>query len=176
MSTATLTRTRRTINLPVQMDQLADLTAQQIAEELGDARRARRWLTSVTSQAPAALVPHIDLSQMVVLLEQALPGSAIPGVMDVESAIARGDWQSAYDISMGHNEASTRALAGLMLVVDALHTAGQNEAVLNLLGRALDLYEGTPAVYWALIQVLTEQGRSDDGQAALELLQAAVKN
>jgi len=94
----------------------------------------------------------------------------------VESAIARGDWQAAYDLSMSHTAPSTHALAALMLVVDVLNSTGQQDAVLNLLSRALDLYEGTPAVYWALAQVLAHQGRIEDAETALTLLRDALQN
>jgi predicted Zn-dependent protease len=170
MTTASLNRPRRDVNLPVAFDQVVDLELAAIVDELGDARHARCWLTAVLKNTPDALVPHIQLSQTVVLLERAVPGSAMPGVMDVESAIARDDWQTAYDLCISNTQPSSRALASLMLVVDALNAAEQYDAVLELLSRAVDLYEGTTAVYWALVQVLVKQGRLEDAEAALLLL------
>ena len=171
MTTATPSHYRRGLNnLPVAFEQAMDVEISAIVQALGDARRARRWLTGVLSNAPDALVPHIQLSQTAVLLERALPGSAVPGPMDVEAAIARDDWQTAYDLCMSQTQPSSAALASLMLVVDALNSAEQYDAVLDLLGRAVDLYEGTPAVYWALVQVLVKLGRLDDAEVALTLL------
>jgi predicted Zn-dependent protease len=157
-------------HLPIAFEQAMDLDISIIIQAVGDARRARRWLTAVLTNTPDALVPHIQLSQTVVLLERALPGSALPGVMDVESAIARDDWQTAYDLCLSNTQPSSAALARMMLVVDALNSAEQYDAVLGLLSRAVDQYEGTPAVYWALVQVLVKQGRLDDAEVALELL------
>jgi hypothetical protein len=135
VTTATLTRHRTGVDLPLAIDQLTELSIEAIVKEVGDARRARRWLTRVMAGAPDALVAHIELAQ---LLEQALPGSALPGVMAIESAIAVGDWQAAYDLALTNAEPSAHALAGLLLVVDALDGAGQVDPVLNLLNRALD--------------------------------------
>lgn len=177
MSTATLSR--RTSTLPAQLDHLADYSPEALdalVDELADARRARRWLTRLYNSAPDALVPHIELAQLSVLVEQKIAGSVVPGVMDIEAAIAHGNWQTAYDLAIRNEQPSAHALAGLMLLVDALSIANEADAVVNLLNRALDLYEGTPAVYWALIKVLTAMGRVDAAEAALELLRGSLAN
>jgi tetratricopeptide (TPR) repeat protein len=175
MTAATLTRPRKTIDLPVQLDEVTALDPSVIAAKLGDARRARRWLTDVVNATPDVLESHIELSRVAVLVERALPGAALPGTMDVAAAIARDDWQAAYDLSMSTTQGSASALASLLLVADGLNASGQPDAAINLLSQALDLYEQTPAIYWALIQVMVQQGRIDDAESALILLRDALQ-
>jgi tetratricopeptide (TPR) repeat protein len=173
MTAATLTRPAKTIDLPVVLDQAIALDPTVIVAELGDARRARRWLKNVAATTPDVLESQVALSQLVVVVDGVLPGAALPGAMDVEAAMARGEWQTAYDRAIA-SDASASSLASLLLLADSLHAAGQADAALNLLSRALDLYDSTPAIYWALIQVFAQQGRIDDAEEALTLLRDAL--
>src|SRR4051812_9168928 len=115
--------------------------AADLAATLGTAKTARAWLTEAAQNTTDDLAAQQALLAVSVALESQLPGAALSG--SVERAIARGKWQTAYDTAMQMPLGGSAALARVLIVADSLNQAGALEASLDILGRAIDCYEGT---------------------------------
>jgi hypothetical protein len=102
--------------------------------------------------------------------ESELPGAALPGKAgSIDRAVAHGEWQSAYDAAMTLPLRGSAALAHVLMVVDGLYEGGAIEASLNVLGRTVDPYAGSPEIYSRLASVFTTLGRSEDAALAQTL-------
>jgi hypothetical protein len=142
--------------------------ATDLAATLGTARTARAWLTEAAQNTADDLSARQALLAVSVALETRLPGATKRGT--IEYAVARDKWQTAYDASMALPLGSAAALARLLLVAEGLYERGAADASLDLLGRAIDPYIGTPEMYRVLVDVLETLGRADDAEAARMLL------
>jgi tetratricopeptide (TPR) repeat protein len=150
------------------------MTTTTIAEELiatvGNAATARDWLSEAIQQTPNDLDAHLALFATSIVLESHLPGSALPGPMGaIERAYVSDDWQAAYDAAMYTPLSGAAMLARMLVVADGLRQSGAAEAALDVLTRALDHYPSEPAVYGALVPVLSDLGRGADADLAAQL-------
>ncbi len=92
----------------------------------------------------------------------------------IDQAIVSEDWQAAYDAAMSV-KLGQGALKRLLRVADELHQRGASDAALDLLDRGIDIYKGTPQLYFQLVHVLVALDREEDAQLALELLENSEK-
>lgn len=91
----------------------------------------------------------------------------------IDKALAKEDFQAAYDTAMQIRLGSEGALKRLLAVADELHNRGASDAALDILNRGFDTYAGVPQLYFQLVHVLVALDREEDAQLALELLQAS---
>jgi hypothetical protein len=146
--------------------------AQELAATIGTVDSARDWLAEAIQHTPEDLEAHLALFAASCALESHLPGAASYGPLGaVERAYVGADWQAAYDAAMYTPLSGAAMLARMLVVADGLRQSGATEAALDVLSRALDNYPGEPAVYGALVPVLTELGRIQDAQAAAQLVE-----
>ena len=154
-----------TIDQPTDTSIISDLAA-----TLGSAKTARAWLAEANQNTANQLAAQQALAAVSVALEAKLPGATVPGDYGkIERAIARGNWQLAFDSAMQLPLGDSAALARLLLVADGLHVGGAAQQALTLLERAVEPYFGTPALYQMLIEVLGTLGRTDDAAIAQTL-------
>jgi hypothetical protein len=102
------------------------------------------------------------------------PSISAATLTEIDRAIATEDWQAAYDGSMSV-KLGAGALKRLLKVADELHVRGASDAALDLLDRGIDIYAGTPQLYYQLVQVLVALDREEDAQLALELLRGSTQ-
>jgi glycosyltransferase involved in cell wall biosynthesis len=86
----------------------------------------------------------------------------------IDRALACDDLQSMYDLAFGL-PSTMAGVVRCVAVVERLHSAGEAEAAIGLLNRALD-GPRVEQVYWLLIKTFTDLGRYEDAQLALEAL------
>jgi len=144
--------------------------AQDLASTLGSPITARDWLTEAIQYTPDTLDAHLALFAASHALESAMPGSALPGPMGaVERAYVSADWQAAYDAAMYTPLSGSAMLARMLVVADGLRQAGDAQAALDVLERAIDHYPAEAAIYAALVPVLNDLGRDGDASLAAGL-------
>jgi hypothetical protein len=102
------------------------------------------------------------------------PSTSIATLADIDRAVSSEDWQAAYDGAMSV-KLGAGALKRLLKVADELHQRGASDAALDLLDRGIDIYAGTPQLYYQLVQVLVALDREEDAELALELLKNSSK-
>jgi tetratricopeptide (TPR) repeat protein len=90
----------------------------------------------------------------------------------LDSAVAFGDWQAAYEAAMVLPLGDNASLVREVHVSNELRQRRAPDAALDLLGRALDAYPPSAALYWPLIQTLSDLQRFDDAIAATEILKS----
>jgi hypothetical protein len=108
---------------------------------------------------------HLDVLRERLAL--ANPTSQLP---ELEQAIVREEWQTAYDRAMALPLGGSSAKAQLLLVGDRLRESGAPDAALDLLERVLDTSSPSIPVYWRLTQTFTDLGRYDDAAMAADAL------
>ena len=141
-----------------------------LAAQLGTANTAREWLTEAVKLTPDTFDAQLGLFVASLALEELLPGAALPGTNgDIERALVADDWQTAYNAAMYTPMGGQAVLTRMLTVAAALAEAGDPDAALDVLTRALDGYPGEPAVYDALVPVLTILGRDEDASIASDL-------
>jgi hypothetical protein len=142
-------------------------TARHLAATIGSAPVAREWLIEAMANTPDRLAEQQALFAVSLSLEECLPGAALPGPAgEVERALVSDDWQTAYNAAIYTPLGGAALLARMLMVANGLCDAGAPEAALDVLNRALDAYAGEPAVYEALVPVLTLLGRHEDAATA----------
>jgi hypothetical protein len=156
-----------TINKTPQTTITADLIS-----TIGTAEAARAWLAEAATNTEDTLSAQVALLAVSVALETNLPGAAEAG--SIEWAMARGNWQTAYDAAMAQPMDGWVALAKTLFVADILHQGGADEASVDVLGRAFDTYHSSPELYFPLAEALSSLGRSEDAEAARTLLRQYV--
>ena len=92
----------------------------------------------------------------------------------VEHAIARDDWQLAYEAALALDLESSGAVARIVRVAGSLREQGAAEAALDLLSRGLDNGSANERIYLLLVQTLKDVGRFDEALEVLELLKSGV--
>jgi hypothetical protein len=149
-----------------------------VALEVADAALQLNQLDAAVVWAGRAVhdAPETDLAQRQVLdlLVRVYERDAEAPVRNpfegIDRALASADLQTMYDLAF----ALPLTLAGVMrsiAVVERLHAADEHEAALGLLNRTLD-GPRVEQVYWLLIKTLTDLGRIEDAQLALQALRS----
>ena len=132
---------------------------------------ALAWLQRATDFDSADLQFHRELLELKLrVLANCTEVPAPDEFGSIDAAIASRSWQAAYDAGMSLRLVGTATLARIVLLSQELREQGAPQAALNLLGRTIDTYPPSPAVYWPLIQVLKDLNRIDDALAAVEVL------
>lgn len=88
----------------------------------------------------------------------------------IEFAVAREDWQTAYDVAQRLDIASPGNVSRLLRVATGLKQAGAPDAALDILDLLLDAADLPQAAYWLLLSTLIEVGRFADADATVELM------
>jgi hypothetical protein len=142
----------------------------ELAAQLGTASTAREWLAEAVELTPDTFDAQLSLFVASLALEELLPGAALPGTTgEIERALVADDWQTAYNAAMFTPMGGQAILTRMLTVALGLAEAGDAEAALDVLTRALDGYPGEPAIYEALAPVLTVLGRHEDAEIARSL-------
>lgn len=131
---------------------------------------AIRWAPRALQSAADTLEDQQKVLQLVVQLhamrsdvELETPWSAI------DRALAGDDLQVQYDLASELAPTSMAAMVRLLAVIERVREAEEHQAALVLLNRALDGPK-LEVVYWLLIKTLTQLGRYQDAQLAVEAL------
>jgi tetratricopeptide (TPR) repeat protein len=155
-------------DLPPRARAIVSLQALGLAVRADAPLDALRWLSRAREDAP----DEVDAQTQ--LVERALQACALTALVDLdplEQALADDDWQAAYDLGMQLPPTGAASYARLLLVASNLRVRGAADAALQLLGRALDILPDDRRVYWELVRTLSDLGRFDDAEAALQVLQ-----
>jgi tetratricopeptide (TPR) repeat protein len=141
------------------------LITARVAARLQQSEVATRWLLVASEWADEDLQIHLDVLRERLALAQ--PTSQLP---ELEQAIVREEWQTAYDKAMALPLGGSSAKAQLLLVGDRLRESGAPDAALDLFERVLDTSSPSIPVYWRLTQTFTDLGRYDDAAMAADVL------
>jgi tetratricopeptide (TPR) repeat protein len=167
---------------------LVDAPAQQLANIASDAvrvtllarqpQRGEAWLQRAIEYAGDDLEQQLRFVDLGVELAGAQPGAEFAAAGSprlTEQAIARQDWQLAYESVMALDVNSTGGIARLVRVAASLREQGAPDAALDLLSHGLD---GGSAVgdpfYVLLMQTLKDVGRFDEALDVVELLKTGM--
>ena len=88
----------------------------------------------------------------------------------LDAALAQDDLQAAFDVASRQGATTLATVLRLYVLAGRLRDAGERDAALVVLNRALD-GPVLPGLYWLLVQTLTELGRYDEAALALEAFQ-----
>jgi glycosyltransferase involved in cell wall biosynthesis len=88
----------------------------------------------------------------------------------IDRALAADDLQVIYDLAF-ELPPTIAGVVRSVAIVERLRSAGETEAALGLLNRALD-GPHSEQVYWLLVKTLTDLGRYEEAQLALEALRS----
>jgi glycosyltransferase involved in cell wall biosynthesis len=154
--------------LPAGARGLVSLQALALSVRAGAPLDGLQWHGRARQDAPDEVDAQLKLFELALLLRQ-LTGLA--SLDPVEAAVAREDWQAAYDAAMALQPRGAATYAKLVLVAAHLRAGGAADAALQLLERALDTVTNHPQVYWELVRTLTDLGRFEDAQMAVEAVQ-----
>jgi glycosyltransferase involved in cell wall biosynthesis len=91
--------------------------------------------------------------------------------LPIEAAVARQDWQSAYEAALSMDVESPRGIGQILYVAHGLKQAGALDAALDVLDRVVENPDLPKTGYWLLVSTLTAVGRYEDADAALNLMQ-----
>jgi tetratricopeptide (TPR) repeat protein len=130
-----------------------------------------RWLRHATRAVPSDLETHQALLNMVLEAlrrDAEMVGADVAGPL--ERALAAEDWQAAYDTLMALPLGTPAALARVLFLAGRLREQRAPEAALDVLERAIDVYEPSGQLYWPLLQTLKDLDRFEDAQAAIDVL------
>jgi tetratricopeptide (TPR) repeat protein len=167
---------------------LVDAPVQQLANIASDAvrvtllakqpERGEAWLQRAVEYAGNDLEQQLKFVELGVELAGVEPEAvlAVAGSPRLTyQAIARDDWQLAYESVMSMDVNSAAAIAHIVRVAASLREQGAPDAALDLLSRGLD--SGSAAgerFYLLLVQTLKDLGRWDEALEVLELLKDGV--
>jgi tetratricopeptide (TPR) repeat protein len=135
-----------------------------------DAALARQWLERAVACAP----DDLDAEMALVQLRLAVPDFTVDvddTLVVLDRALAREDWQTAYDVAVRLPLGKLGALARVLHLARCLCERGAADAALDLLDRALDVYPRSRPVLWLVMSVLIDLERYEDAQTAVEVLQ-----
>jgi tetratricopeptide (TPR) repeat protein len=158
--------------LPTEQRAGVAVRALAYALQAGALEAAGRWAPRAIACAPDALDQQQQLLQLIVQLYTRQPGLELDTPWSaIDRALAGDDLQLIYDLGCEIAPETHAGLARLLAVIERVRAADEHQAALGLLNRALDGPK-TPTVYWLLVQTLTELGRYQDAQLAVEALRA----
>src|SRR5207302_6961736 len=109
------------------------LVAVKLARVLGESTLAQQLL-HVAAEWATDIESHLQIVEERVGLQAA---------SEVEQAVARQDWQVAYDRAMQLPLGDTSTLAQLLLVSENLQELGAADAALDLIDRTMNVYAPT---------------------------------
>jgi glycosyltransferase involved in cell wall biosynthesis len=155
-------------------DQRAGIALETAAAalRLDNVELAATWAGRALRHAPQTEVRQREVLDLLVRIYARDASAEVPNAFaTIDRALARDDLQSMYDQAWD----LPLTMAGIVrcvAVVEALRGAGEAEAALGLLNRVLDgpRVEG---VYWLLVRTLTDLGRYEEAQLALEALSSS---
>ena len=166
------------------LDQLDQAFADLPAERRGDvsyqalmhALRTDRlvaalaWAPRAIDHATDALDDQQKVLGSVLQLHTLVPGLKLGSPWSaIDAALAGDDLQLTFDLATQVSPHTMAGMARLLAVIEQVRGAGEHEAALVLLNRALDGPK-LEQVYWLLIKTLTQLGRYEDAQLAVEAL------
>jgi hypothetical protein len=141
-------------------------------------QRGEAWLQRAIEYAGDDLEQQLRFVDLGVELAGAQPGAEFAAAGSprlTEQAIARQDWQLAYESVMALDVNSAGGIARLVRVAASLREQGAPDAALDLLSHGLD---GGSAVgdpfYVLLMQTLKDVGRFDEALDVVELLKTGM--
>jgi tetratricopeptide (TPR) repeat protein len=166
------------VDAPVQ--QLANIASDAVRVTLlaGQPERGEAWLRRGIEYAGNDLEQQLKFVDIGVELANAqhdaeLVASGSPRL--TEQAIARQDWQLAYESVMALDVNSAGGIARLVRVAASLREQGAADAALDLLSIGLDSGSGAgEQFYLLLMQTLKDLGRFDEALEVVQLLKAGV--
>jgi glycosyltransferase involved in cell wall biosynthesis len=166
------------VDAPVQ--QLANIASDAVRVTLlaGQPERGEAWLRRGIEYAGNDLEQQLKFVDIGVELAHAqddaeLVASGSPRL--TEQAIARQDWQLAYESVMALDVNSAGGIARLVRVAASLREQGAADAALDLLSVGLDSGSGAgEQFYLLLMQTLKDLGRFDEALEVVQLLKASV--
>jgi tetratricopeptide (TPR) repeat protein len=166
---------------------LLDAPTQHLANIASDAvrvtlmarqpERGEAWLQRAIEYAGNDLDQQLKFVDVGVELAGALSAAPIAAAGSprlTEQAIARRDWQLAYESVMALDVKSAGAIARIVYVAARLREQGAPDAALDLLSAGLDSGSGGERFYLLLMQTLKDLGRFDEAIEVLDLLQNGV--
>jgi tetratricopeptide (TPR) repeat protein len=131
---------------------------------------AKVWAPRAVDCAAEVLEDQQKVLTTVLQLHTLMPGLNLDSPWSaVDSALAGDDLQLAFDLAAQVSPHTMAGMARLLAVVEQVRDAGEHEAALVLLNRALDGPK-LEQVYWLLIKTLTQLGRYQNAQLAVEAL------
>jgi tetratricopeptide (TPR) repeat protein len=167
---------------------LNDAPAQQLANIASDAarvtllakqpERGEAWLERAVEFAGNDLEQQLKFVELGVELASAQPAAVLAAAGSprlTEQAIARQDWQLAYESVMALDVNSAGGIARMVRVAGSLREQGAADAALDLLSHGLD--SGSAAgdqFYVLLMQTLKDLGRFDEALEVVQLLKSGV--
>jgi hypothetical protein len=148
--------------------------AAEVAEaalRLNQVDAAAVWAGRAIHDAPQTEVAQSQLRDL--LVQVYARGSTVRVVnpfADIDRALAVGELQAMYDLAVDL-PVTMAGVVRRIAVVERLRSAGESEAALGVLNRALD-GPRVERVYWLLVRVLTDLGRYEDAELAVEALRS----
>jgi tetratricopeptide (TPR) repeat protein len=134
------------------------------------------WL----ARANQSVAQEVDAHLVLLHMRLAAIGNADLQCTDrfggIDSAVAVGDWQAAYDYAMQLTLDDLGGLARMLHLAACLREQGAADAALDVLDRALDAFPRNEPVYWLLVSVLMDLEQYDDALTAIEVLQLLRRN
>ena len=151
--------------LPEHARGVVALQSGALAVRAAAAGEAVRWLERARRDAADEIEPQTQLLQLALQVCGLTPLAPLDAV---ERALAEEDWQAAYDAARVLPARGAAGYVRLLKVATELRSRGAAEASLHLLERALDSVPKDKQVYWQLIRTLTDLGRYEDAELAVE--------
>ena len=133
---------------------------------------ALRWFARAREQVADDVDAQNKLLELALLIRGL---TTLVGLDAVERAVAGEDWQAAYDAAMALPTQGAHSYVRLVLVSSHLRALGAPDAALTLLERAMDAVPNDAHVYWELMRTLTDLGRFEDAQMAVQAIDQIEK-
>ena len=133
---------------------------------------AERWLMHAARHLERTAAADQRLMELRIDLFKRHAQATLPAdpSVAIEVAVAREDWQTAYDVAQRLDIERPDNLGRLLHVATGLKQAGAPDAALDILDLLLDAADLPPAAYWLLLSTLIEVGRFEDADATVELM------